>query len=182
LSLAPLLLRLTNLWLRFSDADTDAVILHRAFGALAMLTQLRQLRVALTHQTTLSPASLRALHALTQLRELELCGSGIADDVGDADLASLVRALRHLRVLELDAGGDGLSADVLRGVARAGPQLRHINLPYADCCFAPMCDDDDNNNADDTNDNEACAQKPLFPNVETLIMSGFAHENDGEWR
>jgi hypothetical protein len=126
-----------------------------AFAPLAScLPQLRALRLALSETSHFAAVDLRALQALTQLRQLRL-DRGVAADVCDDDLAALVRLLCRLRALELGLWLPSLSPGALVAVGAAWPQLRHLLLSGGHDLGTAL---------------NSMSATPLFPCLENLLL------------
>jgi hypothetical protein len=126
-SLAPLITNLTSLSIIMDDYPNDLLATTGAFCALALMPTLRSLSLGLACEMIVTGACLLALHNLTALRVLDIASGELTDDVGDAELVALVRALRHVQSLTLSMSME-LSDDGVCNVLAAGPQLRDVSI------------------------------------------------------
>ncbi len=145
-------------------ADAAAVM-----PSLATLLQLQVLDLRLhgplyepDYQTSVTASDSRALQRLTELRVLRLSADSGADDLADADIAALLRALPHLHTLALDAVTKTARQGLLGAIGQASPRLRRIAVEN-NCYLAP------------TFDRASCT--PLFPHLQELRL--FAVNWDG---
>jgi hypothetical protein len=136
------------------------------------LPQLRVLRVQLGVITLITGADLRALAALTQLDTLELT-EGDGADVGDDDLAAMLRPLHALRTLVLWFLMPHLAGTAMRVVGAASPGLRHLE------CLTELALDE----ADGPLFGAATTlPTPLFPHLEYLDTGITKPDGDDHYR
>jgi hypothetical protein len=129
-SLPPLALLLGSITSLVVEVERDLLARDPSaliFASLATLHQLRHLEVWLPRGSSMAPAHLRALHRLTQLRELAVIADA-AHGIDDADVAVLLRALGHLRLLDLKLRLPRLSRGVLWSVAMTGSFLQRLTI------------------------------------------------------
>jgi hypothetical protein len=161
--------KLTHLHLAVGDSSPGATAAPVLQLLATALTQLRVLRVHLARNTPILGSDLRLLAGLVHLVELEVDNYCGGSDASDDDVAAMLAAMRHLRILQMWHPLPNLSCWALRVIGAACPLLRRLKvLTCGDWFVGPTLAGEADGGWDEAT--ARAEQKPLLPCLEVLSV------------